>query len=476
MSYDDPEAMIVVGAGLSGGSCALTILESGKKVILVEKEKKLGGNSVRASSGINASGTHHQQKQGVPDTNDLFMHDTAYSSTKDINAEPTALIQVLAQNSADGVRWLEAHGLELPVLSQCGGHSAARTHRPTTGAAGGYITLGLLRSVKKFAKTKQCVIVKRAKMTSLLTADDGKVVGLKYTNTASGETHEIRGAGVVIATGGFCYNEEMIREHSPNDVGVATTNGPWANGEGLVVAKAVGAQLVDMDCVQVHPTGFVDPKEPKAREKTLAAECLRAAGALLINEEGHRFANELGHRDDVTSMERGQKGRIRLVLNPVAVAEVEPHVRMYTNFFKVLKVYRNAAELAEEMAIPEANLADTFSTYNESARKGWCPSGKTRFPGTPYTVDQQLWVGFVEPVLHYVMGGVAIDPAARALDAKGQVIRGLYCCGEAAGGVHGRNRLAGNSLVECVVYGRVAGETCVKMMGGKGAVIGKSKL
>jgi len=466
MSYNDPEAMIVVGAGLSGGSCALTILESGKKVILVEKEKKLGGNSVRASSGINASETHHQHKQGVPDTNDLFMHDTAYSSTKDINAKPTPLIRVLAQNSADGVRWLESHGLDLPVLSQCGGHSAARTHRPTTGAAGGYITLGLLRHVKKFAKTKQCVIVKRAKMTSLLTAG-GKVVGLRYTDTASGDEHEIRGAGVVIATGGFCYNEEMIREHSPNNVGVATTNGPWANGEGLAVAKAAGAQLVDMACVQVHPTGFVDPKEPKAREKTLAAECLRAAGALLINADGHRFANELGHRDDVTSAERGQKGRIRLVLNPVAVAEVEPHVRMYTNFFKVLKVYRNAAELAEEMAIPEANLADTFSTYNEAARKGWCPSGKSRFPGTPYSTDQQLWVGFVEPVLHYVMGGVAIDDEAHALDADGLRVDGLFCCGEAAGGVHGRNRLAGNSLVECVVYGRVAGESCVKMMGAK---------
>lgn len=161
------------------------------------------------------------------------------------------------------------------------------------------------------------------------------------------------------------------------------------------------------------------------------------------------------------------------MLNSVAVAEVEPHVRMYTNFFKVLKVYRNSAELAEAMAIPEANLLDTFSTYNESARKGWCPSGKTRFPGTPYTADQELRVGFVEPVLHYVMGGIAIDPEARALDAEDRVIRGLFCCGEAAGGVHGRNRLAGNSLVECVVYGRVAGESCIKMMGG---MPGKSKL
>eukprot|EP00493_Phyllostaurus_siculus_P027464 UN27811 len=149
MSSDNfSDAVIVVGAGLSGGSCALTLLEAGKRVILVEKEKRLGGNSVRASSGINASETHHQKAQNVPDTNQLFQGDTAYSMFKDVNAKATPLVKTLVNNSASGVSWLEAHGLSLPVISQCGGHSAARTHRPTSGAAGGYITLGLLRHVK----------------------------------------------------------------------------------------------------------------------------------------------------------------------------------------------------------------------------------------------------------------------------------------------------------------------------------------
>jgi len=466
MSADDfSDAMIVVGAGLSGGSCALTILESGKRVILVEKEKKLGGNSVRASSGYNASETHHQKEQNVPDTNDIFMHDTAYSSTKDINAVPTPLIETLCKNSASGVDWMESHGIQLPVLSPCGGHSQARTHRPTTGAAGGYITLGLLRHVKKYAKKNQAKIIKKAKMTELI-KENGRVVGLKYIDTASGQEKQVRGKGVVIATGGFCYNKEMIAEYSPTNVALSTTNGHWANGEGMLVAQKAGAKLVDMACVQVHPTGFIDPKEPKAREKTLAAECLRAAGALLINREGHRFVNELGHRDDVTSAEKGQKGKIRLILNPVAVAQVEPHVRMYTNFFKVLKPYKNSYELAKEMNIDVNALIDTYDTYNASAKKGWCPSGKPRFPGVPYKADQELRVGFVEPVLHYVMGGIAINTSSQCLDENDQVIPGLFACGETAGGVHGRNRLAGNSLVECVVYGRVSGDSAVKYMGG----------
>jgi len=267
----------------------------------------------------------------------------------------------------------------------------------------------------------------------------------------------LTGGAVVIATGGFLYNDEMLKEYCPHVANLPTTNGKWTTGDGMNVAKMAGAGLVDMRHVQVHPTGFVDPAKPNEREKTLAAECLRAAGALLINKDGHRFVNELGHRDDVSAAERGQKGVIRLVLNPVSVADCEPHTRMYRDFFKVLKIYKNAQALADDMKIPVENLVDTFETYNQSARKKWCPSGKERFPGYPYLPDQELHVGIVTPVLHYVMGGIKIDTQARVLTKEGQVIPGLYACGETSGGIHGRNRLAGNSLVDCVVYGRIAG-------------------
>jgi len=127
-----------------------------------------------------------------------------------------------------------------------------------------------------------------------------------------------------------------------------------------------------------------------------------------------------------------------------------------------LKIYKNAQELATDMKIPVENLVDTFETYNQSARKKWCPSGKERFPGYPYSPDQELHVGFVVPVLHYVMGGIKIDTNAQVLTKEGQVIPGLFACGETTGGIHGRNRLAGNSLVDCVVYGRIAGGSAVK--------------
>ena len=108
----------------------------------------------------------------------------------------------------------------------------------------------------------------------------------------------------------------MLKEYAPNAAHLSTTNGPWANGEGMLIAREIGAKLVDMEHVQVHPTGFIKPHDPNEHEKILAAECLRAAGALLINEKGHRFVNELGHRDDVSAAEKGQNGQIRLILNP----------------------------------------------------------------------------------------------------------------------------------------------------------------
>jgi len=380
---------------------------------------------------------------------------------KDLNAKPTPLVQTLCENSAEAVDWLEAHDLSIPVLSQNGGHSASRTHRPTSGAAGGYITLGLLRSLRKYEENGHCKVLKQAKMTKLLKDSNGRVIGIEYESLADKKTHKLNGGAVIIATGGFCFNKDLLKKYAPFNANLPTTNGPWTNGEGMLVAESAGAELVDMECVQVHPTGFVDPKEPNAHEKTLAAECLRAAGALLINAEGRRFVDELGHRDDVTAAERGQKGLIRIILNPVAVSEVVPHVNMYEKHFKVLTRYENAQALAKEMKIPVDNLWDTFNMYNESARKKWCPSAKKRFPGVPYTIDQPLMVGFVTPVLHYVMGGIAISPNAEVLDKKHKVIAGVYAAGETTGGVHGKNRLAGNSLVDCVVYGRIAGKSAL---------------
>jgi len=165
---------------------------------------------------------------------------------------------------------VEDHQLSIPVLSQNGGHSASRTHRPVTGAAGGYITLGLLRSLRKYEENGQCKVVKQAKVTKLLKDDQSRVNGVEYESLDDKHTHKLKGGAVIIATGGFCYSKELLKKYIPFYHTLPTTNGPWTTGDGMLFAEAAGAELVDMECVQVHPTGFVDPKDPTAHEKNIS--------------------------------------------------------------------------------------------------------------------------------------------------------------------------------------------------------------
>ena len=119
--------------------------------------------------------------------------------------------KTLCNNSADGIKWLDDHGLKLPVLSQCGGHSAARTHRPTSGAAGGYITLGLCRRIQKLGKEGKVDIRKQAKMERLIKCpNSGAIVGLEYKDLKTGNLQTVKGAAVIISTGGFCYNKVCL--------------------------------------------------------------------------------------------------------------------------------------------------------------------------------------------------------------------------------------------------------------------------
>merc|ERR1719367_1502135 len=162
--------VIVVGSGLSAVSAAMTIFEQGVPVMMLEKEKRLGGNSVKAWAGYNASCTSTQSEQGVEDSNDLYAQDTAYSAFKTFKVPPSDMHNHLAQNSGPGHAWLKGYGIELPILSQNGGHSAKRTHRSERGGAGSFITNSLLSKFKKAAKAtpERAVLRKRTKVSKLI--------------------------------------------------------------------------------------------------------------------------------------------------------------------------------------------------------------------------------------------------------------------------------------------------------------------
>jgi len=452
--------VIVVGSGLSASSAAMTVIENGLQVMIIEKEKRLGGNSVKAWAGYNGAETATQAELGVNDSVELFAKDTAFSGYKTHKMPPNALQMILSKNSAPGHKWLHAYGIKLPVLSQNGGHSAKRTHRPVKGGAGSYITNSLLRKLKKNPK---CTIVNKTRVCDILQDSQGRVSGVVHESYPSGGNRKyLRAAAVVFATGGFGGRRDkdsLLYRFRPDLVDLPTSNPASASGDGMVIAERIGAKLVDMEHVQVHPTGFIDPKDPKAEEQTLATEALRGHGALLINQQGKRFVNEIWHRDWVSEAEKAQVGTIYLVMNSAVAADCAvPFVKQYTAL-GLLEHYGSGKAFCEATNVPYYQFCDTLQVYNDMATRGYCPTGKKLFPNAPYDPKDKYVVGVVTPLVHYVMGGILINEKAEAQHQKGHSIPGLFAAGETAGGVHCKNRLAGNSLVDCVVFGRVAGQS-----------------
>ncbi|KAI0709117.1 FAD binding domain-containing protein [Earliella scabrosa] len=450
---------IVIGGGLAGLSAAHTALENGATVLLLDKKPALGGNSVKASSGINGAGTEAQKQLNIEDSPEAFYKDTA-ASARDL-ARPN-LIKALTDNSVPTLDWLTSKfGVDLSLVAQLGGHSVPRTHRGKGGAPGWAMTSALVKQLE--AQPERATILKGAKVTKLLQDENGRVTGVEYE--AGGEKKTESGA-VVIATGGFAadYAEGgFLSQFRPELLSVPTTNGDHATGDGHRLAVSLGGQLCDMDQVQVHPTGFVDPKEPGAKTKFLAAEALRGVGGILIDQDGARFVNELERRDFVTekmqAVTKEGRGPIRLLLSPSAAKALEAHVGFYKSK-GLMREYPSAAAFAEDTKVPLAKLQETFESLQRyAAGTVKDPFGKTNFTNSVYSPDEPLLVAEMTPVVHYTMGGIVIDEHARVLNGEGSPIPGLFAAGEVIGGVHGRNRLGGSSLLEAVVFGRIAGKS-----------------
>jgi len=281
---------------------------------------------------------------------------------------------------------------------------------------------------------------------------------------------------VVISSGGFGHDakeaESLMLKNRPDLADFPTTLGPQTTGDGLKIARGLNARLIDMDRVQLHPTGFIDPKKPREHMKTLAAELLRGVGGLILDRNGRRFTNELGTRQAVVDAELrvATAGRdlerhdfpprvFSLVLNGKAAKMADRHVTLYTKK-QLLKKVRGLHGLATHLSVDLTVLKKTFADYNRAAEAGLDEFNRTVFPEGHWPVehDEDFYVGHVVPVIHYTMGGIAIDKDGRVLaDTNGAAIPGLYAIGEASGGVHGDNRLAGNSLLECTVFGHHVG-------------------
>ncbi|EIW82562.1 Flavocytochrome c [Coniophora puteana RWD-64-598 SS2] len=451
--------VIVVGGGLAGLSAAHTLLERGANVLLLDKQGFMGGNSTKATSGINGAGTQSQQDLGIPDSAKIFFEDTK-KSARDLARDD--LIRVLTGRSGDAVDWLQAKfGLDLSKVARLGGHSQPRTHRGSAQFPGMVITYAQMERLEDLSVSnpERVKIYKKARVTKLLKDESGTVIGVEYIRNGKTETAD---GPVILATGGYAADftsDSLLKKHRPEYYNLPTTNGDHCTGDGQKMAMAVGASAIDLEKVQVHPTGLVDPNEPDAKVKFLAAEALRGVGGLLLDNNGDRFVDELQHRDFVTGKiwENG-KYPIRLILNGQASSEIEWHCKHYVGR-GLMKRFDNGDALAKEIGISPAKLKKTFDDYNVGVKAKKDPFGKKFFSTGEWKMNDFFNVAIMTPVLHYTMGGLEIDAESRVVGSDGKPIAGLFASGEVAGGVHGANRLGGSSLLGCVVFGRVSGDS-----------------
>mmetsp|Transcript_1843 Transcript_1843/g.2139 ORF Transcript_1843/g.2139 Transcript_1843/m.2139 type:complete len:648 (-) Transcript_1843:117-2060(-) len=482
--------VIVLGGGLAGMSAAHTILEQGGRVVLIDKSPFCGGNSTKATSGINAAGSRTQRILKIPDTPEIFEKDTTVSAAE--GARPD-LIRTLTHESGPAVDWLmDAFGLDLTIIARLAAHSEPRTHRGKERFPGMMITYGLMERLDEIAASGdgRARVINKAEATKLITSASGEVTGVEYVK--GGKTFTEMGP-VVIATGGFGadFTDNSLlaqvedewstlgawqpssraaqqsggkKVPSPGLRSLPTTNGPHCTGDGLKMAMEVGAGTYDLHCVQVHPTGLVDPEERDAKVKFLAAEALRGSGGIILDREGNRFCDELGKRDYVSGrMWIHNKPPYRLCLNGKATDLISWHCEHYEGR-GLMKQY-TGKELAKLIGCSESKLQQTFDEYNKAAENpGSDKWGKKFYEALPQKVDDKFMVAEITPVVHYCMGGIAGDKDGRVLDKNEKVIPGLFVAGEALGGVHGVNRLGGSSLLDCVVFGRVSGRASSKYL------------
>lgn len=443
--------VVVIGAGGAGMAAAISASQKGAKVIVLEKMPMVGGNTLRSSGGINAAGTKEQEAQGIKDSPEIFYKDTMKGGHNINNPE---LVKTLTENSASAVKWLESMGAEFGKVVRGGGATVDRLHPAKGGAPIGEYIVPIL---KKTAEENKVDIRLWNKVTEILKDKDGNVIGVKAVNK-EGKEYTIKAKSVIDTAGGFGANLEMVVHYNPDLKDFQTTNQPGATGDGMVMAEKIGAQLVDMKEIQIHPTtipgnGF------------LVSEAVRSNGAILVNHEGKRFINELLTRDVVS------KGILALP-EKTAYLVFDDGIRntaaLFEEYFKSGFVVEGSTleDLAAKIKVSPENLKATVETYNKYV--GAKNDTEFKRDSMPHKVDTGKYYAIeITPGIHHTMGGVKINTNTEVIGQGDKPIKNLYAAGEVTGGVHGGNRLGGNAVLDIIVFGRIAGENAAKNALGK---------
>ncbi|KIS41862.1 flavocytochrome c [Kosakonia radicincitans] len=433
--------VVVVGSGGAGLAAAIQAHDEGASVLIVEKMPTIGGNTIKASAGMNAAETRFQRVKGIQDSKELFFAETLKGGGNKNNPE---LLRRFVENAPEAIEWLARRGIMLNDITTTGGMSIDRTHRPRDGSAvGGYLISGLVRNV-----TKRGIDVMLDTSVEEILFAEGEVRGVRLLNDEQ-ETVNVQAKSVIVATGGFSANSAMVVKYRPDLEGFVTTNHKGATGGGIALLERLGAGTVDMGEIQIHPT---------VEQKTsyLVSESIRGGGAILVSQQGKRFYNEMSTRDKVSAA-------IIALPEHYAYIVFDEHVRAKNKAADeyiakgLVTSASSPRELADKLGIDHHAFLATLERYNGFVEKQHDEDfGRTTALRAPIN-EGPFHAIQIAPGVHHTMGGVTINTETEVLNTEQQVIPGAYAAGEVVGGIHGGNRIGGNAVADIIIFGSLAG-------------------
>lgn len=437
--------VVVIGSGAAGLSAAAAASESGLRVLVLEKQGTVGGNTLHSGGFYAAIDPARQKRQGIKDSPELFEQQILENGGG--KSDPK-LVRLLVAGASDMLAYLEANGMRFKdrIIEIYGAHWP-RCHLPVLPNGEGYI-----RTMLNIAMKNGAVIRTGMRATDLSTAKDGRIQVLVQSRRE--EILLTPRIGVILATGGFGANQALISRFAPRLAGLTNDNTPGSPGEILVAARKLGALLVDLEEVQCLPG-----RPPGGQRRVRLHNDV--SRFIFVDHEGRRFVREDERRDVL-------RDKVLALPDKTAFSIVDDEgLRSYDILVQketVLGVETGDAwrgdtveELANAMRLPPKTLQETIEAYNRSVRSKIDPLGKNPRELRHEIKTPPFWGCYAAMTVHYTMGGVRISPKAQVLREDGTLIPGLWAAGEVTGGIHGVNRMGANGVNDALVFGRIAG-------------------
>jgi flavocytochrome c len=468
---------IVVGGGIAGLSAAYELANGGADVIVVDMASIFGGHAVMATGDLTFAGTPFQEEHGVKDSPELALKDLqAWGEDPD----PYWSRYYVEHARTEVYDWLVSMGVTFEKLILPPGNSVMRTHR-TKGRG-----IGLVTPIFSACARRPNISFRWNTRADRLLVENGRITGVAVTDTRTNAATDLHGRVVVLATGGFQSNLDMVRASWRSDIPFPerflTGSGLNSMGTGHKLAAAAGAALTRLDHQWNYVTGLPDPRFPDGKRGLNAYNDL----SIWVNSEGRRFLAEKTSAKFAFPVVARQKGSTYWSIFDeaakhtfwIAGSDWSSFDAIEKQIFANPALMKSAAtieELAAKCGLPPAALRETVDRFNALVDKGVDDDFGRFGAGKPFKpkklAQPPYYCAQFFPLSRKTMGGVAIDPSARVLDTGGHVIPGLYAAGELTGmgGLNGKYPLEGTFLAPSIVTGRVAGRTAVAELGAKAA-------